>query len=77
MATLFCPKCKDMFRKQERLDKHVAKCPGKVCRVCGQIGHLACGIGMNGKEFLEKLKKEGKQPIRIIGIFDGIETKIR
>ena len=63
---LSCPKCKDMFLKQERLDKHLVKCKGKVCKNCGQIGHIACGTSVSGKELLEQMN--GKN-VTVVGLF--------
>jgi hypothetical protein len=66
---LYCPKCKDGFRKQERLDKHVKSCKGKVCDVCGQIGHLRCGIQTeSGDDILNRIRNQ-KGPITIVGLF--------
>lgn len=68
---LSCPKCLDIFRKQERYDKHVAKCPGKVCKNCGKIGHLACGIGISGAELkrqIQERRAKGER-IYIVGLF--------
>lgn len=65
---LMCPKCHDLFRKPERLNAHVTKCPGKTCKNCGKIGHLACGVSISGQELMERIKKSDK-PITIIGMF--------
>jgi len=68
---LFCPKCKDAFRKRERYEKHVIKCPGKICKNCGEIGHLACGISLSGEDMKQKIQDalaQGKK-VKIVGLF--------
>jgi len=69
VMTLICPKCHDRFLKQPRYDKHVAKCPGKRCKNCGAIGHLACGISVSGEEMKRRMQELAKKgPVRIVVI---------
>jgi hypothetical protein len=69
---IFCWKCRDSFYKEERLNKHAAKCKGVRCRVCGQTGHLACARLVPGTELQQKVKEKlakGEQ-VTIVGLFD-------
>jgi hypothetical protein len=67
---MICSKCHAQFRKQERHDKHFAKCSGKVCRNCGKIGHLACGFSISSEQLTVDIQRrvaDGER-VRIIGL---------
>ena len=71
LKSIYCWKCCACFTREARLNKHAETCKGKICRVCGQRGHLACGISISGDELKARIQAAlQKGPVTVVGLFN-------